>query len=56
VRGDLNEGQHYSSKGKENDKKRKGDIKGMGLRVTRFSDKKVFNNTQGALEKIWMYL
>jgi very-short-patch-repair endonuclease len=31
-------------------------MKGIGLRVLRFSDKEVFENTQGVLEKIWGYL
>jgi very-short-patch-repair endonuclease len=31
----------------------KGYIKDIGLRVLRFSDKEVFKNTQGVLERIW---
>jgi very-short-patch-repair endonuclease len=31
-------------------------MKDIGLRVLRFSDKEVFNNAQGVLERIWGYL
>ncbi len=31
-------------------------MKGFGLRVLRFSDKEVFENTEGVLERIWGYL
>ena len=59
VRGDLKEidgGQHYSSEGKAKDRARDGYMKDIGLRVIRFSDKEVFENTQGVLKKIWGYL
>jgi very-short-patch-repair endonuclease len=53
---ELDGGQHYSSEGKAKDRERDGYMKGIGLRVLRFSDKEVFKNTQGVLERIWGYL
>ncbi|OGL44486.1 MAG: hypothetical protein A2W05_00010 [Candidatus Schekmanbacteria bacterium RBG_16_38_10] len=53
---ELDGGQHYSSEGKAKDKERDGYMEGIGLRVLRFSDREVFKNTQGVLEKIWGYL
>jgi len=50
---ELDGGQHYSSEGKEKDRTRDEYMKGIGLKVLRFSDKEVFNNTQGVLERIW---
>jgi very-short-patch-repair endonuclease len=53
---ELDGQQHYSPEGEEKDKERDGYMKGIGLRVLRFSDKEVFNNTHGVLERIWEYL
>jgi very-short-patch-repair endonuclease len=53
---ELDGGQHYSPDGKAKDRARDGYMKGIGLRVLRFSDKKVFENIQGVLERIWGYL
>ena len=50
---ELYGGQHYSPDGKAKDRARDGYMKGIGLRVLRFSDKKVFENIQGVLERIW---
>ena len=50
---ELDGGQHYSSEGKAKDRERDGYMKGIGLRVLRFSDREVFENTQGVLERIW---
>ena len=44
---ELDGGQHYSPEGKAKDRERDGYMKDIGLRVIRFSDKKVFENTQG---------
>src|SRR4030065_1184668 len=52
---ELDGGQHYSSEGKEKDRTRDEYMKDIALRVLRFSDKEVFNNTQGVLERIWGY-
>jgi hypothetical protein len=43
-------------KGGEGGFKKKDATKGMSLRVIRFSDKEIFNDTQGVLERIWGYL
>jgi len=53
---ELDGGQHYSAEGKAKDRARDGYMKDTGLRVLRFSDKEVFENTQGVLERIWKYL
>ena len=53
---ELDGGQHYSSEGKEKDRTRDEYMKDIGLKVLRFSDKEVFKNTQGVLERIWEYL
>ena len=53
---ELDGGQHYSSEGEAKDTVRDGYMKGIGLRVLRFSDKEVFENTQGVLERIWDFL
>jgi very-short-patch-repair endonuclease len=50
---ELDGGQHYSPDGKAKDRARYGYMKGIALRVLRFSDKKVFENIQGVLERIW---
>src|SRR4030066_2484802 len=53
---ELDGGQHYSPEGKAKDRKREEYMKDIGLRVLRFSDKEIFNNTEGVLERIWGYL
>jgi len=53
---ELDGRQHYSSEGKAKDMTRDGYMKDIGLRVLRFSDKEVFENTQSVLEQIWGYL
>jgi len=53
---ELDGGQHYSSEGKEKDRTRDEYMKDIGLKVLRFSDKEVFKNTRGVLERIWEYL
>ena len=40
-------------RGKEKDRTRDEYMKSIGLRVLRFSDREVFENIQGILEKIW---
>lgn len=50
---ELDGGQHYSEKGKEKDRTRDDYLSGLGLKVLRFSDKEIFENLTGALEKIW---
>jgi len=50
---ELDGGQHYSEEGQEKDRKRDEKLSGLGLRVLRFSDKDVFENTGAVLERIW---
>ena len=50
---ELDGGQHYNPEGKAKDRARDGYMKDIGLRVLKFSDKEVFNNTQSVLERIW---
>jgi very-short-patch-repair endonuclease len=50
---ELDGGQHYSDEGMKKDKCRDDYMKNLGLRVLRFSDKDVFGNLNGILEKIW---
>ena len=53
---ELDGGQHYSDEGKVKDNQRDNYLKGLGLRVLRFSDREVFENMKGVLEKIWSVL
>ena len=53
---ELDGGQHYCEEGKARDRLRDDDMKAMGLRVIRFSDRNVFENLKGVVEKIWSHL
>lgn len=53
---ELDGGQHYSEEGKAKDAHRDKYLEEMGLRVLRFSDREVFENLKGVIEKIWSYL
>ena len=53
---ELDGGQHYSSDGQEKDTKRDAFMAGIGLKILRFSDRDVFENLNGVVEKIWMEL
>jgi len=50
---ELDGGQHYGAEGIRKDLKRDDYLKNMGLRVLRFSDREVFENLTGVLEKIY---
>jgi len=50
---ELDGGQHYSDQSKQKDKKRDDAMVSLGLKVSRFSDREVFENLNGVLEKIW---
>ncbi len=50
---ELDGGQHYSEEGRKRDKKRDAYLKNIGLKVLRFSDREVFENLNGVLEKIY---
>lgn len=53
---ELDGGQHYSKEGMIKDMERDNYIKGMGLNILRFSDRDIFENLRGVLEKIWSCL
>ncbi len=53
---ELDGGQHYKEEGMKKDKKRDAYLKNIGLKVLRFSDREVFENLPGVLEKIYEYL
>jgi very-short-patch-repair endonuclease len=49
---ELDGGQHYSDEGRVKDEKRDAYLKGLGLRVLRFSDREVFKELEGVLERV----
>ena len=53
---ELDGGQHYSQEGKTKDNYRDKYLEGVGLCVLRFSDREVFEDIGGVLEKIWSHL
>ena len=50
---EIDGGQHYSDEAKQKDVSRDDFLKSSGLRVFRFSDRDVFENLNGVIEKIW---
>jgi len=50
---ELDGGQHYGEEGKKKDKKRDAYLKSIGLNILRFSDREVFENLDGVLERIY---
>ena len=50
---ELDGGQHYTEDGKVKDSRRDEFMRNIGLRVLRFSDREVFENIEGVIEKIW---
>jgi very-short-patch-repair endonuclease len=50
---ELDGGQHYSEPGRAKDSVRDDVLTRIGLRVLRFSDRDVFENIGGVMEKIW---
>ena len=50
---ELYGGQHYTVSGMAKDRGRDDFMRSMGLRVLRFSDREVFENMEGIIEKIW---
>jgi very-short-patch-repair endonuclease len=50
---ELDGGQHYSDTGQEKDRTRDDVLRKMGLKVLRFSDRDVFENISGVMERIW---
>jgi very-short-patch-repair endonuclease len=53
---ELDGGQHYSVNGIEMDIHRDNYLSNLGLIILRFSDREVFKNTEGVIEKICQYL
>jgi len=50
---ELDGGQHYSNEGIEKDKIRDNYIEEQSLKVLRFSDRDVFENINGVVERIY---
>jgi very-short-patch-repair endonuclease len=50
---ELDGGQHYEDEGMKRDKKRDACIRNIGLKVLRFSDRDVFKNLNGVLQRIY---
>lgn len=50
---ELDGGQHYEEQGLKRDKKRDAYLKNIGLKVLRFSDRDVFKNLNGVLQRIY---
>lgn len=50
---EIDGGQHYTEKGKKRDKKRTEYLNSIGFKILRFSDREVFKNLQGIIEKIY---
>ena len=53
---ELDGGQHCEKEGRKRDKKRDAYLENIGFRVLRFSDREVFENLAGVLEKIYEIL
>lgn len=50
---EVDGGQHYEDKAKEKDKTRDDYMESLGLKILRFSDREIFENLNGVMEKIW---
>jgi very-short-patch-repair endonuclease len=50
---ELDGSQHYDDEGMKRDKRRDDYLKNLGLKVLRFSDRDVFKNLNGVLERIF---
>ena len=53
---ELDGSQHYYREGQERDKIRDDYMASIGIKVLRFSDREIFENLVGVLEKIWSCL
>lgn len=49
---ELDGGQHYTEEGNARDRDRDDYMASVGLRVLRFSDREVFENIEGVVERI----
>lgn len=50
---EIDGGQHYSDEGINKDKVRDDYLRGQGFKVLRFSDKEIFQNFNGVIERIY---
>ncbi len=50
---EVDGGQHYEVKAQEKDRERDEYFAELGFTVLRFSDREVFKNIEGVLERIW---
>ena len=50
---EVDGGQHYTDKGIKEDRMRDDDLKAQGFKVLRFSDREVFENLSGVVERIF---
>jgi very-short-patch-repair endonuclease len=53
---EIDGSQHYEANAREHDMERDTYLAGLGFTVLRFSDREVFENTDGVLERIWDYV
>jgi very-short-patch-repair endonuclease len=53
---EIDGGQHYTEEGEQKDKVRDDYLELLGFKVFRFSDREVFENIDGVLERIYGYL
>ncbi len=53
---ELDGGQHYTPEGMQKDRERDDYLTNLGLTVLRFSDRDVFTNMTGVLQKIYEHL
>lgn len=53
---ELDGSQHYCVKGEKRDRIRDDYMESIGIKVLRFSDREVFENLNGLMERIWSYL
>jgi len=50
---EIDGGQHYSIEGRVKDRTRDDYLKGLGLKILRFSDREAFENPDGIIQKIY---
>lgn len=53
---ELDGGQHYSEEGRSKDKQRDHYLNAQGIHVMHYSDREVFENLEGIVNQIQMYL
>jgi very-short-patch-repair endonuclease len=53
---ELDGGQHYTEEGKRRDQVKDKYLESLGIIVLRFSDREVFKNIEGVLERIFEHL